>query len=100
MIAMNQGAGLRESAAISELREALGAVAVGTPALVRLLCDRAGGCWRMTRDGEPGEQQFPDLDRALSAAHLAVVRCSRYCVVVRNHIGTTMTESLDWPLGA
>jgi len=68
-----------EDPAVTAIREALGAVAVGEPAAYRLYADAAGD-WCVRREGSSEPQRFETREQALAFARLAVVRCASYCL--------------------
>jgi Uncharacterized protein conserved in bacteria (DUF2188) len=68
-----------EDPAVTAIREALGAVAVGEPATYWLYADAAGD-WCVRREGSSQPQRFETREQALAFARLAVVRCASYCL--------------------
>jgi hypothetical protein len=79
------------NAEVKWMREALGAVAVGAPAAFRLR--RSGGGWAVQREGDGGETQYPSRAAAMTAIHLAVVRCASYAVTLQDGDGWHVIES-------
>jgi hypothetical protein len=90
------GPASHESQEVRDMRDALGAVAVAEPAIIVLRAE-AGGEWHLRRVGQSEELRFPDRERALSAARLAVVRCTAYWLRVENDHGEVHDEFLNWP---
>ncbi len=64
-----------EDPAVTAIREALGAVAVGEPATYWLYADAAGD-WCVRREGSSEPQRFESREQALAFVRLAVARCA------------------------
>ena len=73
------------------MREALGAVAVDTHAAFRLR--QSGGGWAVQREGDTSETHYPTRAAAMTAIHLAVIRCASYDVSLQEGDGCYVIES-------
>ena len=85
----------RESSDMRAIREALGAIAAGEPA-VYWLYRGAYGDWHVRREGDPGEHCFPSRELALACIQLAVVRCASYSLYVQGCDGRIVKEFFNW----
>ena len=85
-----------ESPEMREIRDALGAIAVGRPAVFRLYRDQLG-TWCVTRDGEPEQRQFPDRETARRFVRVAAARCRAYRLLVASDSGWWADEFFNWP---
>ena len=81
---------------VRAIREALGAVAIGTPASYWLAADTRGD-WHVRREGDAGDQRFVSEEDALRFARLAVVRCASYRLHIRHRDGSVVDELFNWP---
>ena len=83
-----------ESPDMTALREALGALPLGEPAMCRVF--EESGAWHVHRHGEIADAIFPTRGDALSFARLALVRCASYCLLLQDEDGRTMRETRNW----
>jgi len=96
--ALNNGSvASRENARIQKIREALGAVAVGEPAVFWLYQGQDTN-WYVRREGDPEEHGYESRDQALQCLHLGAIRCASYCLFVQESSNGRFTkESFNWP---
>lgn len=85
----------KENREIQEIRNALGAVALGEPAVFWLFRSEDGD-WHLRREGEADDRAFSNRDSALKALRLAAVRCSSYCLYIENVAGRFEQECFNW----
>jgi len=86
-----------ESPEMREIREGLGAAPVSGPAVVRVFRS-ATGAWCVTRDGVPGQCEFPDRQSARLWARVSVARCRAYRLLVAGNSGWFADEYFNWPM--
>jgi len=79
------------NAEVQWMREALGAVAVGAPVAFRLR--RSGGGWVVQREGDSRETHYPSRAAAMTAIHLAVIRCASYAITLQDGDASHVIES-------
>jgi hypothetical protein len=84
-----------EHPAMSVLRDALGAIAIG-PALAYSLARADGEHWQLRRLDQREGKQFEDRDAALAAMRNAVVRSTAYLLIVEGCNGGFDIQSLNW----
>ena len=87
---------LGENDEVSEIREALGAIAVGKPAVYWLFVAE-DGAWLIRREGDLDDQVFETRDQALAAIQLVVARCSSYRLYLQGADGRIARSSHNWP---
>jgi hypothetical protein len=79
-----------------EIREALGAVAIGQAGVYWLYRGEDTN-WRVHHEGDSAEKTYADREEALRALRLAVSRCSAYCLFVEGDDGRFTKEYFNWP---
>jgi hypothetical protein len=92
----DRGLKSRENAEMQQLREALGAIAVGRPAVYWLYLGEDAR-WYLRREGDPDEQVYATRDEAVESLHLAVLRCASYCLFLQDGNGRFRKEFFKWP---
>ena len=85
----------RESSDMRAIREALGAVAAGKPA-VYWLYGGSGGYWHVRREGDLRERCFPKRELALAHIQVEVARCASYCLFLQRGDGRFVKEFFNW----
>jgi hypothetical protein len=97
MAEMNEETGItRESAGMVQIREALGAVAVASPAVFWVYRDY-DGAWCVRREGDGEDHQFPDRAAACDFVHVVAARHSAYRLFIARSDGRFSEELLHWP---
>ena len=78
-----------------DMRAALGAIAIGSPAVYWLFLGEDAN-WRVRREGDLDAHCYPDRDQALQAIRLAVIRCASYCLFLQDEDGRFVREFFNW----
>jgi hypothetical protein len=86
----------RESPQMEAVRDALGAIAVGKPAVFWLYWDDEG-MWRVRREGDLDEHQFTDREDACAFLRASAARCQAYRLLMAGNDGRFGEEVLNWP---
>jgi hypothetical protein len=81
---------------VERVRDALGAVAAGDPAVFWLYQDFEGK-WCVRREGAAGEDQFATRDEARSFVMVEVARCRSYRLFMARRDGRFIVELFNWP---
>lgn len=85
----------RERAEMQIIRDALGAIAVGEPAIYWLYRGEDDN-WHVHREGEREGACYPDRAEALQALRLAVIRCAGYSLFLQDEDGRFVREFFNW----
>ena len=78
------------------VREALGAVSVGSPAIFWLYADYSGR-WYVRREGDREEHQFSCRGAARNFMQVEAARCRSYRLFVARSDGRFIEEFFNWP---
>jgi Uncharacterized protein conserved in bacteria (DUF2188) len=81
---------------IAHIREALGAVAAGEPA-VFWVYRRRDGQWAARREGALSEKVFDSREAAEADVEALVARCRSYRLFIEGQDGTFTEENAGWP---
>ena len=85
-----------ESLEMRAVREALGAVSVGNPAVFWLYSDYSGK-WCVRREGDLEEHQFSNRSAARNFMQVEAARCRSYRLFVARSDGRFIEEFFNWP---
>jgi hypothetical protein len=81
---------------VARVRDALGAVPAGDPAVFWLYQDFEGE-WCVRQEGAASEQRFPTRDEARSFVMVEVARCRSYRLFIARRDGRFIVELFNWP---
>jgi hypothetical protein len=85
-----------ENPEMQKIRDALGVIAVASPACYRL-CRVGFATWCVISGGTGASISFGSRDEALQSIRLAVVRCRAYCLSLEEEDGQVRRETYNWP---
>jgi hypothetical protein len=85
----------QEAPEVAAIRDALGAIAIGEPAVYRLYTGPQGD-WCVRREGDVEERHLASREEALAFARLAVVRCASYCLYLQGSDRRITREFFNW----
>ena len=81
---------------ITEMQNALGAVAAGRPAVFWIF-RKDDGRWYVRLEGDTGEQGFTDRQAAQDFAKVIAARCRSYRVFTQGEDGAFTEKRARWP---
>lgn len=84
---------------VGRIRDALGAVAAGEPAVFWVYQDCQGN-WCVRREGAPAEDVFPTQEEARSFVGVEAARCRAYRLFIARCDGRFTVELFNWPLAS
>jgi hypothetical protein len=82
---------------IQQARRALGAVAVGEPAVFWVYVNHSGQ-WCLRREGASREARFESRRMCLDSLVSEIVRCASYRLFIQGNDGRIDNESFNWVL--
>jgi hypothetical protein len=86
----------QENPEMRAIRDALGAVPAGRPAVFWLYADYLGR-WCVRQEGELDEHQFPNRAAARTFMQVEAARCSSYHLFIARSDGRFIEEFFNWP---
>ena len=81
---------------IAQIRDALGAIAAGEPAILWVY-RRGDGQWATRREGATSEKVFDSREAAEADVELLAARCRSYRLFIEEENGSFTEESAGWP---
>jgi len=95
---MNVGRPLEEpeNPEIQAVRDALGAVSAGSPAVFWLYADYLGR-WCVRREGDLDDHQFGTRSEARRFMQVEAARCQSYRLFIARSDGRFIEEFFNWP---